>query len=163
MKDLLRVYGAGLDGGRRTAGWGSGGGESTAGDGRRAGGARDAVPGEAADEAVREEDKVRGAEAQRGEAAADEGPIRQATCRCRRRRSCHCRPVRRHLACRCRPYCRHALPVRADRGQAAPVSLSRCECRGRWTTCRAFARDHSRARHEITDSEFVEATLDHSS
>jgi hypothetical protein len=77
---------AGLDGGRRTVGWG-GGGDSTAGDGRRARGAGNTVPGEAADEAVRQEDKVRGPEAQRGEAAADEGPIRQATsCRCRRRR-----------------------------------------------------------------------------
>lgn len=129
-------YGAGLDGGRRTAGWG-GCGDSTAGDGRRAGGAGDTVPGEAADEAVRQEDKVRGAEAQRGEAAADEGPLRQATCRCRRgrrrRRSYHCRPVRRHLAL--------ADVVRARVAALCPcVPIEvrprpcRCECRSRWTT-----------------------------
>ena len=48
------------------------------GDRRRAGGAGVAVPGEAADAAVRQEDPVRGAQAQRREAAAHEGPVREA-------------------------------------------------------------------------------------
>ena len=89
MVVLLRGAGR-VDGRGRTAGWG--GVDATAGDdGRRAGGAGVAVPGEAADEAVRQEDTVRGAEAERGEAAADEGPVRQAAGRRRR-------PMRRHLA-----------------------------------------------------------------
>jgi hypothetical protein len=57
------------------------------GGGRLPGGAGVAVPGEEADEAVRQEDTVRGAEAERGEAAADEGPLRQAAGS--RRRSRH--------------------------------------------------------------------------
>lgn len=148
-------YGAGLDGGRRTAGR-RGGDDTTAGDGRRrAGGAGDTVPGEAADEAVRQEDKVRGAETQRGEAAADEGPIRQATC-CRRRgrrRSCHCRSVRRHLAgvCTCCRRARARVEVRPRPCRCVSVD------RGRPWTCRLqHAGTRSRDRHEITDSEFVE-------
>ena len=70
---------------RRTA-W-RGGVAAEAEDGRVAGGAGVAVPGEAADAAVRQEDTLRGAEAERGEAAPDEGPLRQA----------HRRRVRRHL------------------------------------------------------------------
>jgi hypothetical protein len=52
-----------------------------AGDGRRPGGAGVAVPGEAADAALLQEDPVRSAQAQRREAPADEGPLRQARLR----------------------------------------------------------------------------------
>ena len=76
MVVLLRGAGR-VDGRGRTAGWG--GVDAAAGDdGRRAGGAGVAVPGEAADAAVRQEDPVRGAQAQRREAAAHEGPVREA-------------------------------------------------------------------------------------
>jgi hypothetical protein len=61
--------------------------DAAVGGGRLPGGAGVAVPGEEADEAVRQEDTVRGAEAERGEAAADEGPLRQAAGS--RRRSRH--------------------------------------------------------------------------
>jgi hypothetical protein len=57
-----------------------------AGDGRRPGGARVAVPGEAEDATLLQEDPLRGAQAQRREAAADEGTLRQACHRRRRRR-----------------------------------------------------------------------------
>jgi len=141
MVVLLRGAGR-VDGRERTAGWG--GVDATAGDdGRRAGGAGVAVPGEAADEAVRQEDTVRGAGAERGEAAADEGPVRQAAGRRRRRR----RPMRRHLA------------DDALAGQPAPV----LPCVSRSSHLQIAARrscEASRARHEITDSsEFVEAPL----
>lgn len=75
------------------------------GDRRREGGAGVAVQGEAADAAVRQEDPVRGAQAQRREAAADEGPVRQAPLRRRR-------PVRRHLDVRSRTARRAAPCVR---------------------------------------------------
>ena len=48
------------------------------GDRRREGGAGVAVQGEAADAAVRQEDPVRGAQAQRRVASAEVGPVRQA-------------------------------------------------------------------------------------
>lgn len=59
-------------------------GHVEAGDGRRPGGPGVAVPGEAEDAALLQEDPVRGAQAQRREAATDEGPLRQA-CQCHRR------------------------------------------------------------------------------
>lgn len=53
-------------------------GGSHGGGGWREGGKSVEVPGEEADEAVLEEDKVRGAEAERREATEDEGPLREA-------------------------------------------------------------------------------------
>ena len=72
--------GSGRSGGPRRRGPAAGHGE--AGDGRRPGGPSVAVPGEAEDEALLQEDPVRGAQAQRREAAKDERPLRQA---CHRR------------------------------------------------------------------------------
>ncbi|RWW31016.1 hypothetical protein GW17_00004386 [Ensete ventricosum] len=66
---------------RRRSSSGEGDVSSTGGGsrgGRRKGGEGVEVPGEAADEAVLEEDTVRGEEAERGEAAEDEGPVCEA-------------------------------------------------------------------------------------
>jgi hypothetical protein len=66
--------------------------------------------------------------------------------------------VRHHLACRNTDVVRVAAPC-----PCVPIEVRRrpcrCECRGRWTTCRPCKESftESRARHEITDSEFVEA------
>ncbi|RLN07109.1 zinc finger protein CONSTANS-LIKE 16-like isoform X1 [Panicum miliaceum] len=134
---MVLLRGAGrVDGRGRTAGWG--GVDAAAGDhGRRAGGAGVAVPGEAADEAVRQEDTVRGAEAERGEAAADEGPVRQAA---GRRRNCR-RALRRHLA------------------ELAGHAASVLPCVSRSLHLQTAARrscEASRARHEITDSSEIQ-------
>jgi hypothetical protein len=87
---VARCAGRVAGGRRRTIDAAVGGG------GRLPGGAGVTVPGEAADAAVRQEDSVRGTEAQRGEAAPDEGPVRQA-----RSRRCYYRPCRRWWSCKC--------------------------------------------------------------
>lgn len=81
------------------------------GDRRREGGAGVAVQGEAADAALLQEDPVRGAQAQRREAAADEGPLRQARRRRRHRRRRHgVRRVALHGGSLiCRPRARHEI------------------------------------------------------
>jgi hypothetical protein len=79
------VYAGGVVGGHGGGGAGPARGGGGTGDGRGQGGAPDALPREKEEQAVREDHPLRVAQGLRRDAAADQGPLRQAHGQRRRR------------------------------------------------------------------------------